>query len=176
MQQVARNRRLQPKFAFMINRLIFSLLVVFGMTGCLKNGVTDPCDYDPCASPAPASEIAAVQAYLTSNNITAVQHCSGLFYTIDAPGTGATPQTCSFVTVTYEGRLTNGTVFDATNQPVTFNLSEVIRGWRNGLPQLKSGGRIHLYVPPSLGYGGNANGVIPANSILIFRVDLLNVQ
>ena len=162
----------------MLKKLLIGFVVVASFTGCLKGSdFPDPCNYDPCEIKAPAAEIQQVQAYLTANNITnAVQHCSGLFYVVDNPGTGATPQTCSNITVEYEGRLTNGTQFDASTSPVTFNLSGVIPGWRNGLPQLKPGGRIHLYVPPTLGYGANSNGTIPANSILVFRVDLISVQ
>lgn len=143
----------------------------------MKNSAEDlnPCAYDPCAQKASAAEIQSVQDFLTANGITAQQHCSGLFYRIDTEGTGASPGICSAVRITYEGRLTNGNVFESTTSPVAFNLYQLITGWKNGLPLIKAGGRIYLYIPPSLGYGSAANGSIPANSILIFRVDLLEV-
>src|SRR4051812_49133275 len=158
----------------MFRNLILGILVISSFSGCMKNQKADvaSCNYDPCSLKAPASEIAAVQNYLTANNITATQHCSGLFYVIDQPGTGSSAQVCSVITVTYEGKLTNGTVFDSANSPVTFNLSQTIPGWKNGIPLIKSGGRIYLYVPPSLAYGNQAAGSIPPNSILIFRVEL----
>ena len=141
------------------------------------------CIYDSCALKAPASEIQSVQAYLSANTIIATQHCSGLFYSIETPGSGLTPTACSGVTVKYVGKLTNGAVFDQTagSNSVSFYLSQVIRGWTNGIPYIKPGGKIHLYIPPTLGYGAadkkdvNGNVIIPGNSILVFDVDLVAV-
>jgi FKBP-type peptidyl-prolyl cis-trans isomerase FkpA len=153
--------------------LFCGCIVLMCLTSCLKGA---KCKYDACAIVAPTSEIQAVQAYLSANSITAVQHCSGLFYTIDNPGTGKSPEACSSVSVTYKGMLTNGSTFDQQSSPVAFNLGSLIIGWKNGLPLLKEGGKIHLYVPPSLGYGASAAGPIPANSILIFEVSLVTVN
>ena len=145
---------------------------------------TQQCNYDSCALKAPASEIQKVKDYLTANNITATQHCSGLFYQVELPGTGATPTACSFITANYVGKLTNGSIFDQSQptSPLSVYLSQLIKGWINGLPYIKVGGKIHLYIPPTLGYGASdrrdQNGavVIPANSIIIFDVELLSVQ
>lgn len=143
------------------------LIAVFA--GCGKDKT---CNYDECALKAPSSEIQAVQNYLASQNITnAQQHCSGLFYVIDNIGTGKHPNSCSTVNVQYTGTLTNGNVFDQSSG-ISFGLDQVIPGWRNGIPQIKSGGEIHLYIPPSLGYGNQQAGSIPPNSILIFDVKL----
>lgn len=164
----------------MLKNLLIGLVLIVSLGGCLKNkGNEISCNattYNPCALKAPASEIQAVQDYLTANNITATQHCSGLFYYIDVMGTGDTANVCSNIAVTYEGKLTNGTVFDSATTPVTFNLSQTIPGWMAGIPLIKTGGRIYLYVPPSLAYGSNAVGPIPPNSILVFRVELVAVQ
>lgn len=103
-------------------------------------------------------------------------HCSGVFYSIQAEGTAANPTACSNISVTYKGMLTNGSVFDQTATPVGFNLGMLVPAWRNVLPLIKGGGRIIMYVPPTLGYGSQANGPIPANSILIFEVDLVTVN
>lgn len=162
-----------------MKKLILLLLLAAFFSGCLKSDTNNnpTCNYDACGVVAPASEIASVQAYLSGNGITATQHCSGLFYVIDAPGTGTTPTVCSTVVVNYQGKLTNGTVFDqTTTSPATFNLSGLITGFKNGIPLIKAGGKIRLYVPPSLGYGSSSAGSIPPNSILIFTVDLLGVQ
>ena len=150
---------------------VFALVLILG--SCIKK---TKCSYRPCDFVAPSSEIQAVQNYLTTNTITATQHCSGLFYTIDNPGTGKTPDACSSVAVTYTGKLTNGNVFDQQNSPISILLTDVIPGWTNGVPLLKEGGRIHLYIPPSLGYGNQQAGTIPPNSILIFDVTLVAVQ
>lgn len=161
-----------------MKKFLFStLLMTIMLSGCFKDPATPACTFDACAQVAPASEIQQVQTYLTNNNITAVQHCSGLFYKIEIAGTGKMATPCSMIAVKYEGKLTNGNTFDSqTTNPVTFNLASLITGWKIGLPLLKEGGKIKLYIPPSLGYGSQANGPIPANSVLIFEIDLVAVQ
>lgn len=158
--------------------VLIALLVVGLFSGCLKGDSNNSytCNFSECAVVAPAAEIDSVKAYIAMHGIVATQHCSGLFYTIDNPGTGTRPNVCNYVAVTYEGKLTNGNVFDSTSTPVAFPLSGVIRGFQNGIPLIKAGGRIHLYVPPTLGYGSTAYDKIPANSILIFDVSLAGVQ
>ncbi|MBK8146208.1 MAG: FKBP-type peptidyl-prolyl cis-trans isomerase [Bacteroidetes bacterium] len=68
--------------------------------------------------------------------------------------------------------LLNGTVFDQSNSAV-FTLSNLIVGWQQALPLIGIGGSIKIYLPPSLAYGNKASGSIPANSNLIFEIDLL---
>ena|SRR3989344_724677 len=103
----------------------------------------------------------------------------------DVVGTGATAAAGDSVTVNYVGALTNGTVFDAsashqeTVNGFTFNLGagQVIKGWDQGIVGMKEGGKRTLVIPASLAYGSQAVGdVIPANSTLIFEVELLKVQ
>ncbi len=163
-----------------MKNILLAIFLVSLFTGCLKgnDGTSFTCTYNECGVVAPATEIDAVRSYLSANSITATQHCSGLFYVIDAAGSGTAPTVCSNVAVTYEGRLTNGNTFDKADSPVAFNLSGLITGFKNGIPLIKTGGKIRLYVPPSLGYGPNAtpDGRIPGNSILIFDVSLVAVQ
>ena len=95
-------------------------------------------------------------------------------------GAGATAATGDVVTVNYVGTLTNGTKFDSSydhNQPYTFRLGAgaVIAGWDQGVVGMKVGGKRRLTIPPSLGYGSQANGPIPANSTLIFEIELLSI-
>jgi len=96
-------------------------------------------------------------------------------------GTGDTATAGKKVTVHYTGTLTDGTKFDSSvdrNQPFTFTLGagEVIQGWDQGVAGMKVGGKRKLTIPPSLGYGSRATGPIPANSTLIFDVELLKVE
>jgi FKBP-type peptidyl-prolyl cis-trans isomerase len=96
-------------------------------------------------------------------------------------GNGAQPTFGSIVTVHYVGTLTNGQKFDSSrdrNQPFSFRIgtSEVIKGWDVGLSTMKVGGKRKLEIPPEMGYGARSVGSIPANSTLIFEVELLNVQ
>jgi FKBP-type peptidyl-prolyl cis-trans isomerase FkpA len=157
--------------------IILAILFLVVLAGCKKDEeVAVDCNALPSVT-VPAGEITALQAYLTANGITATQHSSGLFYTIVTPGTGTvTPNQCSGVSVTYTGRLTTGATFDQATTAVSFTLSGLITAWRIGIPLIKAGGAIKLYVPPSLGYGSQAVGSIPANSILVFDIGLVNVQ
>jgi len=111
----------------------------------------------------------------------ATKHCSGYYYIIDAAGSGASPNICSGISVKYKGQLTNGTVFDQTTTPVNFDINALIAAWKKGLMQLKPGGKLRIWTPPSLAYGSreirNNAGVIiiPANSILYFEIELVAV-
>ena len=143
------------------------------------------CGYTDVNASASASEITTLQNYITANSISATQHSSGLFYTIDEAGTGNTASVCSNITVNYTGTLiSSGTVFFFffSTSGINFVLGQLIVGWQKGLPLIKAGGKITLYVPPSLGYGafdktdGNGNVVIPGNSYLKFSISLLYVQ
>jgi FKBP-type peptidyl-prolyl cis-trans isomerase FkpA len=149
---------------------------VFISTGCKKS--SDPgCTLTEPNIVAPAAEVANLQAYVSANHPAAIQHPSGFFYEITAAGTGTvTPASCSAVTVKYTGTLTNGTVFDSNTTGVSFVLGQLIVGWQKGLPLIKKGGSIKLYIPPSLGYGSSAVGSIPPNSNLVFVIQLTDVQ
>jgi len=122
----------------------------------------------------PASEVTALQQYLTTKGIAAEQDDRGFFYKIEAQGNGNFPTACSDVTVNYRGTLTDGTIFDE-NKNIRFNLGNLIKGWQAGIPLISEGGKITLYLPPSLGYGATPTAGIPANSILIFSIDLIRV-
>jgi len=95
-------------------------------------------------------------------------------------GTGATAAVGDTVTVNYVGTLTNGTKFDSSydrGQPYVFQVGagRVIAGWDQGVPGMKVGGKRRLTIPPSLGYGNQANGPIPANSTLVFDIDMVSI-
>jgi peptidylprolyl isomerase len=93
-------------------------------------------------------------------------------------GTGAPATAASTVNVQYVGVLyKGGTQFDASwndgsGQPVSLPLTGVIKGWQQGIPGMKIGGRRELIIPPSLAYGSTAQAKIPANSTLVFVIDL----
>ncbi|QXA07135.1 FKBP-type peptidyl-prolyl cis-trans isomerase [Acinetobacter pittii] len=104
---------------------------------------------------------------------------SGLQYQVLKEGTGKKPKAASRVKVNYEGRLLDGTVFDssiARNQPVEFQLSQVIAGWTEGLQTMKEGGKTRFFIPANLAYGEiGAGDTIGPNSTLIFDIELLQV-
>lgn len=112
---------------------------------------------------------------------TTIPYDGTLMVTDTQVGTGAEATPGTTVTVNYVGTLENGQVFDASanhGQPFTFVLGagQVIAGWEQGIAGMKVGGTRTLVIPPELGYGAQAVGPIPANSVLIFEVELLEVR
>jgi FKBP-type peptidyl-prolyl cis-trans isomerase FkpA len=159
---------------------IFSFLLLsfisISFSGCLKEGYqTFTCSAAIPQVSVPAGELQAVEAYLNQKGIKdAVKYQDAFFYKVDVPGTGNNPTLCSNVVIYYQGKLIDGTTFDQTgNTPLTFSMGNLIKGWQLGLPLIKAGGKIKLYLPPSLGYGNSVSGSIPANSILVFEITLV---
>ncbi len=121
-------------------------------------------------------DIEIIDDYLAENGITAQVEANGMRYVIHEQGGGARPTIANTVTVNYEGRfLSNDEVFDS-GQRISFPLTNVIAGWQFGIPLVNVGGSITLYVPSGFAYGMSGRGSIPPNAILIFDVDLLDVQ
>ncbi|MDR3355590.1 MAG: FKBP-type peptidyl-prolyl cis-trans isomerase [Spirochaetaceae bacterium] len=105
---------------------------------------------------------------------------SGLQYEVVKEAGGPKPAPDSTVRVNYEGTLIDGKVFDSSyerNEPAEFPLNQVISGWTEGIQLMSPGSHYKLYIPPELGYGDQpvGNGLIPANSVLIFDVELLDI-
>ncbi|AWB58879.1 MULTISPECIES: FKBP-type peptidyl-prolyl cis-trans isomerase [unclassified Colwellia] len=105
---------------------------------------------------------------------------SGLQYQVLSAGDGEThPVASSKVKVHYHGTLLDGTVFDSSverNQPISFGLNQVIKGWTEGLQLMVTGEKTRLFIPAALGYGNSATGKIPAGALLIFDVELLAID
>ncbi|MCQ2182261.1 MAG: FKBP-type peptidyl-prolyl cis-trans isomerase [Bacteroidales bacterium] len=100
---------------------------------------------------------------------------SGLQYIIEEAGSYVKPGLLDTVWVHYTGKLIDGTVFDevaADNDPISFTLNRVVKGWSEGLQLVGEGGKIKLFVPSALGYGEQGNQAIEPNSTLIFDVVL----
>lgn len=121
-------------------------------------------------------DITAIDAYLASKSITAVNDPSGLRYIISTTGDDARPCLESQVKVNYTGKLlTTGSVFDSSkNGPVTFPLNNLILGWQIGFVNFGKGTKATLYIPSGFAYGKNVAGSIPANSNLIFDIELIS--
>lgn len=144
-------------------------LLLLTSSGCLKDNSCNPKSVE--------SEEAAIQAYAAANSINAVRHSSGLYYEVVNPGSGPTPTVNSVVSARYVGKLTDGTIFDSqTVNPVSFPLGNTILGWQLGIPLVQKGGTIKLIIPSSLGYGCTGQGPIPADAILFFEVNVVDVQ
>ena len=136
-----------------------------------------------CADPRAAQNERIADAFLASNGKAAgvITLPSGLEYKVVAsgPANGAHPRLSDEVKVDYEGKLANGVVFDSSFQrgvPADFPLEGLVQGWVEALQLMRPGDEWILYVPPSLGYGDEDKGPIPANSVLIFRIKLIGVM
>lgn len=93
-------------------------------------------------------------------------------------GDGALVCPGATIRANYVGALWNGTVFDSSfkkGQPIDFSLDRVVKGWGYGLAHTHVGDRVELVIPASLGYGAQGNASIPANSTLVFVVDIVGV-
>ncbi len=120
---------------------------------------------------------AARQAELNAPAPASATTPSGLRFETLSPGNGPRPQPGQPVLVTYEGRLTDGTLFDSSEQPVPMVVGQLIPGFNEGLMMMNKGGRYRLRIPPELGYGerGAGGGVIPPNAELDFTVTLVDI-
>jgi peptidylprolyl isomerase/FKBP-type peptidyl-prolyl cis-trans isomerase FklB len=141
------------------------------------------CDRGGAAGGADLEENARAAAFFMESNARAdgVETLpSGLQYKVikSGPSGAATPDRNDLVRVDYEGALTDGTVFDSSfsrGQPYVTTAEQVVPGWTEALQRMKVGDEWMLYVPPALGYGERGQGDIPPNSVLVFRIKLLDV-
>ncbi|MDD1782157.1 FKBP-type peptidyl-prolyl cis-trans isomerase [Enterovibrio sp. ZSDZ35] len=104
---------------------------------------------------------------------------SGLMYQVEKMGDGEKPAAEDTVVVHYKGTLTDGTQFDSSydrNQPATFPLNRVIPGWTEGVQLMPVGSKFKFVIPPELAYGSQDTPAIPANSTLVFDVELLEIK
>jgi len=125
-----------------------------------------------------------IEDYIAENELDATEISfndapSGVFYfnhIIADPNDTEKPQSSSEITVAYKGYLLDGTVFDSTAEgnSVSFILNGLILGWQLGIPIMSKGDIISLIVPSPYGYGPYGGGSIPANSVLIFDINLIN--
>jgi len=103
---------------------------------------------------------------------------TGLQYRVLKEGDGVIPQKEDRVKVHYVGRLMDGTQFDSSidrGEPTEFGLNQVIKGWTEGLQLMKVGSKYEFFIHPKIAYGPRARPQIPANSLLVFEVELLDV-
>jgi FKBP-type peptidyl-prolyl cis-trans isomerase FkpA len=157
------------KYLFILTALII------GLSSCSKDTPTPTFD----AAAQAKIDDAAIVAYLAAHpDIVATKDASGLYYQIVTPGTGEQITSASTVNVKYAGNLLGGAQFDSSDSFTTALTAStsLIEGWKKGLPKLKNGGKIVLFLPSALAYGPYANGPIPANSVLVFTITVKSVN
>lgn len=146
-----------------LNYKLFLLLLPFIAFACKKESVDQA-----------AIDREIIRKYIADNSINADSTESGLFYSISDSGTAPNPTATSAVLVYYKGYFTDGVRFDSNDPglPREFSLAGVIKGWQEGIPKIGKNGKIKLMIPSALGYGASEFGSIPANSVLIFDIEL----
>ncbi len=151
-----------------ITTLLFALLAIFTINSC-----GDDADFD--------EQQVEIAKYIADEGLTAMETSDGegIWYAITTAGTGiGSPTETSEVTVHYEGRLLDGTKFDSSydrGQPLTIGLSNVITGWKRGIPKFKKGDIGKLIIPSKYAYGSQGSGqAIPGNAILVFDIELID--
>lgn len=155
---------------------IFLFLALFTLvfSGCKKSS-----DTTPTVDPAVQAKIDddKIQAYLKANpSITATKDASGLYYQVLNPGTGVNPTIKSTVTAAYTGKFLDRSVFQTNPNFTAFLGGNLIQGWKIGIPFIKPQGRILLIIPSALGFGPSGKDSIPPNTVVIFTIDLFQVQ
>ncbi|WP_427980414.1 FKBP-type peptidyl-prolyl cis-trans isomerase [Agarivorans sp.] len=104
---------------------------------------------------------------------------SGLQFEVLSDAEGDKPSAADTVTVHYKGTLTDGTPFDSSydrGEPATFPLNRVIPGWTEGVQLMSKGAKYKFFIPSELGYGESGAGSIPPNSVLVFEVELIDIE
>jgi peptidylprolyl isomerase/FKBP-type peptidyl-prolyl cis-trans isomerase FklB len=136
----------------------------------------------PKAKAAAAMPSGAAKAFLDKNAKTpgVVVTKSGLQYQVlrSGPATGLHPKPADEIKVNYEGKLTTGEVFDSSYErgaPAVMTLSGLVPGWIEALQLMRPGDEWMLWLPPELGYGDRDAGPIPSGSVLIFKLELIDV-
>ncbi|MEQ9423122.1 MAG: FKBP-type peptidyl-prolyl cis-trans isomerase [Cyclobacteriaceae bacterium] len=155
-----------------IKKFSAPFIILLILTSCLEDnddGVLTPDEQFEV-------DIAKIDQYLAVNNITAQTEINGVRYVVHNPGDSISVEISNTIKVAYEGRLFDGTIFDSSPE-ATFPLGNLIAGWQIGVPLIKEGGSITLYIPSAYAYGtrGTANGSIPPNANVIFDIELLEV-
>ncbi|MBI5138963.1 MAG: FKBP-type peptidyl-prolyl cis-trans isomerase [Candidatus Vogelbacteria bacterium] len=155
------------KVAGIIVAIVVVILIIWGVTASMKG------------SPATTAPVAGNGANVATATTESVL---GLQMSDITVGTGEEAKAGDIITVNYLGTLENGTKFDSSydaGQPFRFQLASgtVIKGWDLGVQGMKVGGKRHLIIAPELAYGAvSPSPLIPANSTLVFDVELMKVE
>lgn len=149
-----------------------SLILMLSIIGCSKdkNIVDDTAQFE--------LDKQLIRNYLRDNNLNADSTAEGVYYIIDYTNDTLPDKHAvisSIVVVDYKGYLLSGKVFE-TNFNQSFGLYQVIDGWKIGIPLFKQGEKGRLFLPSRTTYGAQSTASIPANSPLIFEVNLIKVN
>ncbi len=155
-------------------KMIFAVVIITGVIFYFFNNANN--------QKAAKENIDKGQQFLAENKSkpNVIETATGLQYLVLNKGDGDVhPNATDSVTVHYHGTLTDGTVFDSSverGQPIDFPLNRVIKGWTEGVQLMVTGDKFRFFIPSDLAYGNRSTGKIPAGSVLIFDVELLQIN
>jgi FKBP-type peptidyl-prolyl cis-trans isomerase len=154
-------------------RLSFTALVLIALMALIGQSCLDTGEnIDPATRM--ASDIQEIDNYLTNHGLTAIEDKSGIRLQVTSVGAGGfPPRPDQQVKIKYKGTLLSGTVFEQST--IQSSVNGFILGWQRALPMLPKGSKATVYIPSGLAYGGRAVGPIPANSNLIFEIEMQEV-
>lgn len=155
--------------------ILFTVILTFASCKNDKNIYGVDCSDNKTI--APQSEIDFITNYIndriangdTTLNVTL--HPNGFYYQIKEVGDNNRAETCSYINVDYKGRFFNGNVFDQGND-ISLYLYSTIAGWQQALKLVGKGGKIDIFLPPTLAYGASGSGSIAGNTYLFFEITL----
>jgi FKBP-type peptidyl-prolyl cis-trans isomerase FkpA len=148
-----------------MKKIVLLLLVLVSFTACRTYSEDDKQSFDT-----------QIKTYLEKKGIECERSESGLYYKIIEEGEGEYIKFTDVVSFTYKGEFLDGEVFDNEKKPVDFMVKDLIGAWKEIMLELKPGAKAFLVAPPSLGYGDRQLDDIPANSILVFNMEVVGVK
>lgn len=170
-----------------MKKLIFALFLAFSsmafISSCVniddtyEDNLKKQEEYNKLVRNQYIADSTLIVKYIADSSLVAqIDTTYGFYYIIEKPGDENHPTANSTAEVNYKGYLLNGTVFDKSEEDVSasISLSSLISGWRLGLPLIGVGGKIKLILPSFYAYGMSKYGSIPANSVVIFDIELIS--
>ncbi|MEL6192216.1 MAG: FKBP-type peptidyl-prolyl cis-trans isomerase [Bacteroidota bacterium] len=164
-------------------RIIFCLLAT-ALFACTEPGTQDQAPEQSAEAPSTPATSSATNTttdlpvpYVIADSSAFEDLGAGIKMYVIERGSGVIPKTGSNVVINYEGRLTDGTVFDGSfDKPglMDFNLNQLIPGWQVALTAVETGSKIQVVIPPDMGYGARGQGSIPPNATLVFDIHLVS--
>ncbi len=145
-----------------MNKLMIGLLTLVLLFGCKDDEAPDP-DLQ-------------IADYIASEGLNVTTTASGLRYEFQEEGTGDLPVTNSILSITFTGKLTDGTIFTAGTTPVEVYITNQIEGLAEGFRLMRNGSKATFIIPPDLGFGDLTAGEIPANSVIIYEIEVHGIS
>ncbi len=154
-----------------MNKQILGVLMGVGMllfAACKKN---------EAVTLTAAQEDDAIKAYIAKKSWTAKSTPEGVYYVMDVEGTGATPLSTDYLDIKFKGYLLDETIVsNSRDSALEFRMNELIQGLQIGLKKFKVGGKGKILLPSALAFGAQSSATVPANSIMVFDIELVSAQ